>query len=202
MRRLLPLLLCLLAAPAALSAQDDLLAKRSKGKATAPVTVYEMSDFQCPYCRGFATEVFPDILKEYVNTGKVRWIFINFPLSSIHPNAAAAAEYAMCAAMQNQFWPVHDALYMDQQTWGPIKDPVAYFNQMTNTLRLDKPGMTACLQSGAGEKLVMSDAAGAKRSGASSTPSFFIEGGMMSGVHPIATWRQVLDSVIKVKAKK
>src|SRR5262245_49822911 len=80
--------------PAMLAAQgssQNLLAERSKGSATAPITVYEMSDFQCPYCRQHAVETFPELEKSYIQTGKVRWVFLNFPLTSIHHNAAAAA---------------------------------------------------------------------------------------------------------------
>ena len=63
---------------------------RAKGSPSAPVTVYEMSDFQCPYCRRFALETFPAIEKEYITPGKVRWVFVNYPLTSIHANAVAA----------------------------------------------------------------------------------------------------------------
>src|SRR4051812_1325063 len=65
---------------------------RSKGSPKAPVTVYEMSDFQCPYCRRFAEETFPSVDRSYISAGKVRWVFINFPLTDIHPHAAAAAQ--------------------------------------------------------------------------------------------------------------
>ena len=80
------------------AAKKDPLSARSLGSPTAPITVYEMSDFQCPYCRRHALDVFPALQQAYVKTGKVRWIFINFPLTSIHPNAAAAAELALCGA--------------------------------------------------------------------------------------------------------
>ena len=93
---------------------EDPLAARSKGASSAPVTVYEMADFQCPACRVFSVTVLPIIEREYVQTGKVRWVFINLPLTSLHPNAIAAAEVAMCAARQGRFWPTHDALYQQQ----------------------------------------------------------------------------------------
>lgn len=79
------------------------MSARSKGSPTAPIIVYEMSDFQCPFCRRHAIETFPTIEKEYVKTGKVRWIFVNFPLTSIHPNAVPAASFAMCAAKFDKF---------------------------------------------------------------------------------------------------
>src|SRR5437763_1186834 len=77
---------------------SDPLAARAKGRSDAPVTVYEMSDFQCPYCRAFALTTMPLLEKEYVQTGKVRFVYINLPLTTRHANAAAAAELAMCAA--------------------------------------------------------------------------------------------------------
>src|ERR671927_65665 len=70
------------------------LDNRTKGSSNAPVTVYEMSDFQCPFCRQFALETFPQLDREYIASGKVRWVFINYPLTSIHANAAAAAQVA------------------------------------------------------------------------------------------------------------
>src|SRR6185436_20896272 len=72
---------------------DFLVRQRSKGAADAPVTVYEMSDFQCPFCRRHALETFPELERDYVATGKVRWIFINFPIPQLHPNATAAGEF-------------------------------------------------------------------------------------------------------------
>ncbi|HRZ10316.1 MAG TPA: thioredoxin domain-containing protein, partial [Gemmatimonadales bacterium] len=88
MRLALPLLALLaLATPA--RAQDP-TAARTKGSASAPVTVYEMSDFQCPYCARFALDIFPTLEAEYIQTGKIRWIFVNFPLP-MHPNATPAA---------------------------------------------------------------------------------------------------------------
>ena len=182
-------------------AQDTTLATRTKGRATAPVTVYEMSDFQCPYCRRFAIETFPLIEKEFIATGKVRWIFINYPLPSIHENAVAAAEFGACAAQQKRFWPAHDMLYETQEKWARLKNPGPYFVSTIASLGLNRDTMIKCLESGATRALVRSDAQGATRSGAKSTPSFYIEGGMMEGAQPIAVFRQVLDSIHRAKAK-
>src|SRR5438034_4015475 len=73
------------------AAQLDPLVARSRGRLNAPVTVYEMSDFQCPYCRAFALATLPLLEREYVTTGKVRFVYINLPLPSLHANATAAA---------------------------------------------------------------------------------------------------------------
>lgn len=204
-------LLALLAAPAALMAQStaqstaggkpDLLAPRSKGSAGAPVTVYEMSDFQCPYCRRHAVETFPLLEEAYVRTGKVRWVFINYPLTELHPNAAAAAEFAMCAARAGKFWPVHDLLFKYQAVWAPLKQPAAFLLTLADSVGLPRPAITPCLETHQGRKDVEEDAAGAARAGAASTPTFYIEGGMMSGAAPIAVFRQVLDSIYSARTK-
>jgi protein-disulfide isomerase len=183
--------------PAILPAQA--LASRTKGRADAPVTVYEMSDFQCPFCRRFWVESFSTIEKEYINTGKVRWIFINYPIAQRHPNAVPAAEFAMCAAKQGKFWPAHDRIYESQAEWAPLPDAGPFFAAQIAPLRLNREQMLGCLERGETLPLIRQDAEGAVRSGARSTPSFYIEGGMMSGAQPLAVFRRVLDSVVAVK---
>ena len=189
----------LLLAPALLPAQS--LASRTKGRADAPVTVYEMSDFQCPFCRRFWVETFPAIEKEYINTGKVRWIFINYPIAQRHPNAVPAAEFAMCAAKQGKFWPAHDRIYESQAEWAPLPDAGPFFTAQIAPLRLNREQMLGCLERGETLPLIRQDAEGAVRSGARSTPSFYIEGGMMSGTQPITVFRRVLDSIVAVKSR-
>ncbi len=188
--------------PGRLAAQDSLINPRAKGSLTAPVTVYEMGDFQCPACKMFFDGAYQAIEKEYITTGKVRWIFINFPLTSIHPNAEAAAEFAMCAAKQGKFWQTHDRLYSSQQSWTPLVDPGQFFLAQTTVLGLKRDQMVNCLQSGTARTEVKSDATGAARAGATSTPTFYIEGGLMAGAYPIAAFRQVFDSILRVKGKK
>ena len=175
------------------------LAGRIRGSASAPVTVYEMSDFQCPYCREFALNTFPAIDSTYVATGRVRWAFVNFPLTNIHPNAVAAAEVALCAAQQGGFWRVHDLLYQHQDVWAPLKAPAAFFVTLADSAKLSKPALLTCLQSPSTEDAIRADAQGASRSGASSTPTFYIEGGLLVGAQPLEVFRQVLDSILRAK---
>ncbi len=177
----------------------DPLASRSKGSATAPVTVYEMSDFQCPFCRRFALETFPTIEREYISTGKVRWVFINFPLTSIHANAVPAAELALCAAQQNAFWPVHDLLYQHQEHWSKLKDAEPFLLGLADSAKIDRKKTLACLQNPETRKAVQADAEGSARSGAQSTPAFYVEGGLLLGAQPIGIFRQVLDSIHTTK---
>ena len=197
-RCLLGALLLLPGGVAAQSAADP-LAMRTLGRATAPVTVYEMSDFQCPFCRRHAIETFPTLEREYIATGKVRWIFINFPLTSIHPNAVAAHELAMCAGRQGKFWEAHNLVFRTQATWSPLRDPGPFLTSLVDSLRLPKAPMARCLESAATRKEVESDTEGSIRAGANSTPTFYIEGGLMAGAQPLPVFRKVLDSIVAVK---
>jgi protein-disulfide isomerase len=178
------------------------LEPRTKGPAQAPVTVYEMSDFQCPYCRQFARETFPQLERDYIRPGKVRWIFINFPLTSVHANASAAAELALCAGQQNGFWRVHDLLFQHQETWAPLKEAGPFFVSLADSAGLSKKTLLACLQSPDTRNGVKADAEGASRAGATSTPTFYIEGGLLEGAQPLSVFREILDSVYFAKTGK
>jgi protein-disulfide isomerase len=175
------------------------LAERSKGSASAPVTVYEMSDFQCPYCRRFAEETFPALERSYIAPGKVRWVFINFPLTDVHPHASGAAQLALCAAKQKGFWRMHDLLFQYQDTWAPLREAGPFFLSLADSAGLSKQAMRTCLQAPETLQAVKADAEGASRSGASSTPTFYIEGGLLEGALPLPVFRQVLDSIYAVK---
>jgi protein-disulfide isomerase len=189
-------------ASAGQTAGRDPLASRSKGAPTAPVTVYEMSDFQCPYCRKHALEVFPTIEREYLQTGKVRWVFINLPLVSIHANALPAAELAMCAARLGKFWPVHDLLFQHQETWAPLKEPGPFLLSLADSVKLPRAPLVKCLESEAARAEIQAEAQGSERAGAASTPTFYIEGGLLTGARPTELWREVLDSIYSEKAGK
>ncbi len=179
---------------------DDPLAARSKGAPSAPVTVYEMADFQCPACRMFTVTVLPTIDREFVQTGKVRWVFINLPLTSIHPNAVAAAEVAMCAARQGRFWPAHDALYQQQDDWAKLAQPRTTLVKIAQRAGVDRTRLLACLNDGSVRKEIELDAERANRSGARATPSFYIEGGLLQGApYTPDPMRHLLDSIYAVR---
>lgn len=188
--------------PAALAAQDVPLSARAKGSPNAPITVYEMSDFQCPFCRRHAIETFPTLERDYIRTGKVRWVFVNYPLTSIHANAVAAAAFAMCAAKQNKFWPAHDLLFLHQETWGPLKNPAPFLLTLADSLKLAKPAITSCLEKEETVAQIKADAEGASKSGAQSTPTFYVDGGLIVGAQPLPLFRMVLDSIYAAKTRK
>ena len=203
-RLLFPLVILVtvaLVAPARAQGTDP-LATRSKGVATAPVTVYEMADFQCPACRMFTVTVLPVIEREYVATGKVRWVFINLPLSSIHANAVRSAEVAMCAARQNRFWQIHDALYAQQDSWARLSKPDSVLTVIAQRAGVDRTKLRACLAAGGARQEVDADAQRALRSGAHATPSFYIEGGLLEGApYTPDPMRHLLDSIYAVRTR-
>jgi protein-disulfide isomerase len=195
----LAIALSLGAAPVAAQVAQGSLAARSKGSPSAPVTVYEMSDFQCPYCKRFAQETFPEIERRYITSGKVRWVYINFPLTHLHPHAVPAGELSLCAARQNGFWRVHDLLFEYQETWAPLKEAGPFFVSLADSAKLSKKALLACLQDPETRKSLQAEAEGAERAGANSTPAFYIEGGLMEGALPLPVFQQILDSVYAAK---
>lgn len=177
----------------------DPLAARTRGSPKAPVVVYEMADFQCPACREFALTTLPTLDHDYVQTGKVRWVFVNFPLTSIHKNAVAAAQVAMCAARQNRFWPVHDLLYRHQPEWAPLDDPTAALLALADSAGVKRDSLAACVSSHATVETIQQDAQGSVRAGANATPSFYVEGGLASGAIPAPVFSHILDSIYNAK---
>jgi protein-disulfide isomerase len=142
--RPLPFLLFLAIVPAH-ALQHDPLAARTKGRSNAPITVYEMADFQCPACRDFALTTLPAIERDFIRTGKVRWVFVNFPLTQIHRNAIAAAQVAMCAGRQNRFWAMHDALYQRQPQWASLDQPWPALISLADSAGVQHDLLVTCL---------------------------------------------------------
>jgi protein-disulfide isomerase len=182
-------------------ANDMLLRARTKGSPEAPITVLEIADFQCPACRVFWEQTMPLLQREYVEPGKVRVVFVNLPLIQIHRNAAAAHEFAMCAAAQDRFWPVHDMLFDQQPVWAGLDDPSAYFFSVAGATGLDADSLDACVSDGRMRDLIMREAESVVRAGVQSTPSFVIEGGLLPGAVPIEAWRPILDSIFAAKSR-
>jgi protein-disulfide isomerase len=185
--------------PLTASAQADRAAARTKGRPDAAVTIYEMSDFECPYCRDFALETMPGLEREYIRPGKVRFTFINLPLTSVHQHAVAAAEVAMCAARQGKFWPVHDRLFQRQPQWAPQQDPGPYLLALADSAGVDHARLADCVTRRATRPAIDADVAAAHRAGGRITPTFYIEGGLIDGAAPLAVFRAVLDSIYQSK---
>ena len=184
----------------ATSAKDSTSAAADKGRIrgveTTPVWLIEISDFQCPYCKKWHDEVYPVLDREYVQTGKIRIAYINFPLTSIHANAQAASEAAMCASAQGKFWELHDGLFATQEKWEHMTDPTPAFDSLATASKADPVAWRACMTSHATAPLITADRERASRSGVRSTPSFFIGTRGLIGSYPADSFRVVLDSAI------
>ena len=120
--------------------------------------------------------------------------------TQIHPNAVAAAEVAMCAARQGKFWETHDALFLRQPVWAPMAEPGPYLIALAESTGVDRGALVPCVTTKATRAEVEADAQRAARSGARSTPTFYIEGGLLVGAAPADVYRQVLDSIYRAKA--
>lgn len=178
---------------------DPLIEQRTKGSPEAPLTIYEVSDFQCPYCRDFAVQILPSIDREYIQTGKAQLVFVNLPLVQIHANAAAAHEFAMCAAQQDRFWTIHDLLYRTQPSWANAAEPRDFLMTLADSAQLNGDVLTTCVETGAVRWLVEQEAVAVAQRGVRSTPSFIVEGLLLSGAQPMDVWRPLLDSLFTAK---
>jgi protein-disulfide isomerase len=139
------------------------------GRDDAPVTVVEFTDYQCPFCRRFEADSFAQLKKEYIDTGKVRFVSRDLPLE-FHPNAPAAAMAARCAGEQHKFWEMRDAMMLDTATdLGP--ESILKYGQKTN---LDMTAFRTCLSDKKYTEAIKKDTADAGTLGISGTPSFVI----------------------------
>ena len=157
----------------------------SLGPADAPITIVEFSDFQCPYCRKFHQETYQALLDAY--PGKIRFVYRNLPLTSIHPEAFPAAVASLCAQDQNAFWPFHEKLFNGVDLGRDI------YIQYASQLGLDVPAFTACLTSNKHDNAIMDDSDYAMSIGVSSTPTFFVNGYPVVGAYPLEYFKQVID---------
>ena len=137
------------------------------GSHTAKIGIVEFSDYECPYCRTSQTQLLPQIKKEYIDTGVVRYVHKDFPLVSIHSQAAPAAIAAQCAHAQGRFWDMHQALFAN-----PLRD--ALYPELAAKLKLDEQKFSACLKDAAPRQAIYRDVQEARRLGISGTPSFVV----------------------------
>jgi protein-disulfide isomerase len=189
-------------------AQDMKVAQRAamarvKGQSNAAVTVYEIADFQCPYCARFSREVFPRIDSAYVKTGKVQWVFINFPLPT-HANSWAAAEAAMCAAGVSDglaFWAMHDRLFAAQSDWAALANPASVFSKYAKDSGAPMDAYEACVRDDKLSTLLVRDLLNSTGAGATGTPAFVINNEpIFAGYRPFEEWKEMLEKALRVKA--
>ncbi len=170
----------------AASADDDPVL----GDKNAPVTIIEFSDYQCPFCERFWSQTLPLIKANYIDTGKVKLVYRDFPLG-FHQYAQKAAEAAECADDQGKYWEMHDKLFQNQAAL-TINDLKRYASE----LGLDTSTFNQCLDSGKYTKEVQKDLADGSASGVSGTPSFFVNGVQIVGAQPYSAFEQAIEAAI------
>ena len=139
-----------------------------RGNANAKVAIVEFSDYECPFCGRFHAETLPSLKKDYIDTGKVQYIFRDFPLD-FHRNAISASVAANCAGEQNAYWEMHDSLFVNQKRLGK-----ALYDELVKTLKLKPVPFDACLKEAKQAKEVASDFAYGQSVGVEGTPTFFV----------------------------
>jgi protein-disulfide isomerase len=176
---------------------EDAAMGRAKGNEDARVVVFEIADFQCPYCAQFAADVFPSIDSAYVRTGRVQWVYVNLPLPA-HREAWAAAEAALCAgAVSGRFWQVHDLLYARQAEWAGQPGAPQQFTRMAREAGVDMDGYEQCVRHDRVAPLIVQDLLGATAANISGTPTFIVNReSKVVGLRSFEEWREILDSAL------
>jgi protein-disulfide isomerase len=140
-----------------------------KGDIDAPVTLIEYSDYHCPFCRRHATTVFPQLLTDYVETGKVKFIMREYPIPNLHPRAVAASEAALCAGEQDAYWGMHDALFANQKSTTDEN-----FREFAAGLDIDVAAFSECMDDDRHMAQIRRDQAEGQKLGVTGTPSFVL----------------------------
>lgn len=157
----------------------------SIGPQDAPIVIVEFSDYQCPFCQKWHDEVYKRLLEAY--PGKIKFVYRNLPLTSIHPQAFPAAEAALCAGDQNAYWQFHNKLFS-----GKTLDSKVYL-QYAEELDLDVVSFESCIANRKYKDTVQADSDFAADLGVRSTPTFFINGLAVVGAQPLDVFKQVID---------
>jgi protein-disulfide isomerase len=174
---------------------------RQLGSEGAKVWFIVGSDFECPFCRAFETEAWPSIRRDYVETGKIRVAFMNFPMymkaPPMHPRSVPAAEVAMCAGAQDKFWPMHDALFASQDAWVRAADPMVMWESYAKSVGLDVAAWRNCVTSHATRTMVEQDFARLRPIGVEGTPSFVIGDSLaIVGTGPYSEFKKAIDAAL------
>lgn len=149
----------------------------SLGNPDAPVTLMEFGDYQCPACQNFYRQAKPILDVSYIEPGRVRFEFYDFPLEATHPNAFLAARAARCAGDQDRYWDYHDRLFQNQILWSVEPDPAGAFTGYADDLGLDGGAFRSCLRSDRHAEVVVANQMLGIQLGAQSTPTVMLNAG-------------------------
>lgn len=199
------LLLGLLAVAQPVAAQGDSFFERAsrsrmKGPPAASVLVYEISDFQCPFCAEFARTVYPKIDSTFIRTGQVQWVFVHLPMPN-HANAWAASEASLCAgALGGRFWEMHDRIFAEQDLWAVADDPAAVFARFARDAGVPADAYDDCVRNDRVSSLILADVIFAASTRVSGTPMFIINNERtIVGLKSFDEWQELLKSEIERK---
>lgn len=170
------------------------------GDPKAPLTMVEFTDYDCPFCRRFALQVMPSIKKNYIQTGKLRYVLRDFPLSQIHPKAKNAAVAAHCAGEQNKYWEMHEVLFQKNREHNPDQ-----LKGHAKALGLDDAKFSECLGSKRYDKKIATDLTDGQKAGVRGTPTFFVGptadgktiiGRAVTGARPYEAFKQAFETAL------
>ncbi len=165
------------------------------GKANAPVTFTEFTDFQCPFCQRFFNEAYGQIKSKYVDTGKVKIVFRHYPLS-FHVNAEIAGVAAECANRQGKFVEYHDVLFKKGQADGTGLDADS-LKKYASEVGLNTSKFNTCLDNKETLAIVQKDQADGNAAGVSGTPTMFVNGVKIVGAQPFSSFEQAIEQALK-----
>ncbi len=164
-----------------------------KGDSNALVTIIEFSDYECPFCGRYFQQTYPQIIREYVDSGKVKIVFRDFPLS-FHENAQKAGEAAECAGEEGNeaYWKMHDKLFENQD-----KLDIDSLKQYAKDIGLNSNNFNKCLDSGKMASEIQKDFKDGQDAGVSGTPAFFINGIPLTGAQPFEAFKKIIDTELE-----
>jgi len=171
-------------------AMTEMEGRSVHGPEDAPVTIVEYTDYQCSFCRRYNRLILPQILEDY--DGQVRYLVRHFPLAQLHPEAAGAAEAAVCAERQGQFWEYHDLLFAQERGLS-TESLLTYADQAG----LDPGEFTRCLASDEPARVVFDDMERGGTYGVRGTPAFFINGRVVYGAQPLEAFKRTIDAALE-----
>jgi len=157
------------------------------GDPNAPVTIIEYGDYQCPFCKRFFDETESQLRKDYIETGKVKMIYRDFPLPG-HPYAMPAAEAANCAKDQGKFWAYHDLIFKNQDNLATID-----YLKLAEELKMNTSEFKNCLDSKKYTQKIQNDYNLGSKIGVNGTPTFFVNGKQIIGAQPYSAFKSIID---------
>jgi protein-disulfide isomerase len=169
------------------------------GSPDAKVLMIEFGDYQCPSCRMFWKDVEPRLKKEYIDTGKVKLVFRDFPLMQIHPEALLAAMAVDCAGEQGKYWQYHDKVFREQFNKGDdiIRFKAADLKKWAKDIGVDQAKFDQCVDSEKYKNEVLKDKADGDAAGVQGTPTFFINGHVMGGAQQYPEYKKLIDELLR-----